>query len=225
MQQPPYSRAFRSLRLHTDSGGLQGWTGLRSPLSFGTLGRPPVRSRFEDIPRRIFLDSSALQTLQTYGGFVYENEPLSPDDHILQDPKGAAKLDALRFIMQVAERAPFEFALSANSFVEVQRKGDSSYLQWAYDVLDHWLACLEESKKPCGDSKALAAIESHAYDYLGRGDRALLKDAIALECDAFLTMENKLPKSACHVERALRIRVLSPIGMWDLLRPWGALFR
>lgn len=92
-------------------------------------------------------------------------------------------------------------------------------------MLDRWLACLEESEKPCGDSEALAAIESHAYDYLGRGDRALLKDAIALECDAFLTMENKLPKSAGHLERALGIRVLSPIGMWDLLRPWAALFR
>jgi hypothetical protein len=184
-----------------------------------------VTSRFEDIPRRIFLDSSVLQTLQTYGGFLYENEPLPPGDRMRRDPKGVAKLDALRLIMHVAERAPFEFALSANSFVEVQRKGDSSYLQWAYDVLDHWLACLEESEKPCSDSKGLAAIESHAYDYLGSGDRALLKDAIALECDAFLTMENKLPKSARHLERALRIRVLSPIGMWDLLRPWAALFR
>lgn len=184
-----------------------------------------MTSRFEDIPRRVFLDSSVLQTLQMYGGFLYENEPLPPGDRMRQDPKGVAKLDAPRFIMQVAERAPFEFALSANSFVEVQRKGDSSYLQWAYDVLDHWLACLEESEKLCGDSEPLAAIESHAHDYLGRGDRALLKDAIALECDAFLTMENKLPKSAGHLERALGIRVLSPIGMWDLLRPWAALFR
>lgn len=87
-----------------------------------------MTSRFEDIPRRVFLDSSALQTLQTYGGFLYENESLPPGNRMRQDPKGAAKLDALRFIMQVAERAPFEFTLSANSFVEVQRKGDSSYL-------------------------------------------------------------------------------------------------
>ena len=111
-----------------------------------------MAARFEDIPRRIFLDSSTLQTLQTYGGFLYENEPVPADDRIHQDPRGAAKLEALRFIMQVAERAPFEFALSKNSFVEVQQRGDWAYLRWAYDVLDHWLACLEASGEPDGNA-------------------------------------------------------------------------
>ena len=136
---------------------------------------------FVDIPHRIFLDSSTLQTLQTYGGFLYENQSLSQDDRIHRDPKGVVKLEALRFIMQIAERAPFEFALSENSFVEVQRRGDAGYLQWAYDVLDHWLACLAESEKPRGNSRALTAIDSPSFNYLGAGDRALLKDAIALE--------------------------------------------
>ena len=184
-----------------------------------------VSSKFEDIPRRIFLDSSILQTLQDYGGFLYENEPLGVTDSIHRDPKGIAKLEALRLIMQVAERAPFEFAVSSNSFVEVQRKGDSRYLQWAYDVLDHWLACLEESGEAHGNPETLAAINLSSYGYLAEGDRALLRDAIALECDTFLTMENKLPKNAGHIERTLFLRVLSPIEMWEYLQPWAALFR
>ena len=184
-----------------------------------------MNSKFEDIPRRIFLDSSALQTFQTYGRFLYENGPLLHEDRIRRDPKGILKLEALRFIMQVAERAPFEFALSNNSFVEVRGKHDSQYLKWAYDVLDHWLACLDESEEPCGSPIALAAIDSNSYDYLGGGDRALLKDAIVLGCDAFLTMENKLPKNGGHIERTLGIRVLSPIEMWECIQPWAALFR
>jgi len=184
-----------------------------------------MTSRFEDIPRRIFLDSSALQTLQDYGGFLYENEPLSVTDPIHGDPKGVGKLEALRLIMQIAERAPFEFALSANRFVEVHAKGDSRYLQWAYDVLDHWLASLEDSGEPRGNPAALAAIDSSSYSYLGEGDRALLRDAIALQCDTFLTMESKLPKNASHIERTLGLRVLSPIGMWEYLQPWAAVFR
>lgn len=171
------------------------------------------------------MDSSTLQTFQKYGEFLYENEALSPEDCIHRDPKGTLKLEALRLIMQVAERAPFEFALSANSFVEVRRKGDSRYLQWAYDVLDHWLSCLDESEELCGSSTALTAINSNSYDYLGAGDRALLGDAIALGCDAFLTMENKLPKNARHIESTLGIRILSPIEMWECIRPWAALFR
>ena len=187
--------------------------------------RATVNSTFEEVPRRIFLDSSALQTLQTYGGFLYENEPLPLGNCIRRDPQGVAKLDALRIIMQVAERAPFEFALSSNSFAEVHQRGDARYLRWAYDVLDHWLACLEASEQPQGDPQALAAIDSTSYDYLGSGDRALLKDALARECDAFLTMENKLPKCSEHIHKTLGIRVLSPVGMWEILRPWAALFR
>lgn len=184
-----------------------------------------MSSQFEDIPRRIFLDSSTLQTLQDYGGFLYENEPMAVTDPTHRDAKGIAKLAALRLIMQIAERAPFEFALSGNSFAEVHAKGDSRYLQWAYDVLDHWLACLEESGEPRGNLAALAAIDSSSYGYLGEGDRALLRDAIALECDTFLTMENKLPKNAGHIERTLGLRVLSPTEMWAYLQPWAALFR
>ncbi len=80
-----------------------------------------MSSQFEDIPRRIFLDSSTLQTLQDYGGFLYENEPLAVTD--------------------------------------------------------------------------------------------------------LLTMENKLPKNAGHIERTLGLRVLSPTEMWAYLQPWAALFR
>ena len=184
-----------------------------------------MSSRFEDIPHRIFVDSSALQTLQDYGGYLYENEPLAVTDPIHRDPKGVAKLQALRLIMQIAERAPFEFALSGNSFAEVYAKGDSRYLRWAYDVLDHWLACLEESGEIRGKPEVLASIDSGSYSYLGEGDRALLRDAIALACDTFLTMENKLPKNAGHIERTLGLRVVSPIEMWDYLEPWAGMFR
>jgi hypothetical protein len=184
-----------------------------------------MRTKFEDMPQRIFLDSSTLQTLQDYGGFLYENEPVDVTDPIHRDANGIAKLEALRLIMQIAERAPFEFALSRNSFTEVHAKEDPKYLQWAYDVLDHWLACLEASGEPRGNQAAIDAVASSSYGYLGEGDRALLKDAIALECDTFLTIENRLPRNAGHIERTLGLRVLSPIGMWEYLRPWAALYR
>jgi hypothetical protein len=115
--------------------------------------------------------------------------------------------------------------LSSNSFVEVASSGDSRYLQWAYDVLDHWQTCVEESGEPCADQVAIRAIDSGCCDYLSSGDKTLLKDALGLECDTFLTMENKLPKNAFHIERKLGIRVLTPIEMWEILRPWAALFR
>jgi hypothetical protein len=179
-------------------------------------------SAFEDIPRRIFLDSSVLQALRTYGGFLYEGDSLSPRDRICRDPFGPGKLDALRAIMQVAQRALFEFALSENSLREVAAARDGRYLQWAYDVLDHWLACVEGSGLPAGVDTAI--LDSPAYGYLSAGDRALLKDALRFGCDSFLTMENRLPRNADHLDRTVGLRVLSPLHMWELLRPWAGLF-
>lgn len=185
-----------------------------------------MSAKFEEIPRRIFLDSSTLQTLQDYGAFLYENEPIDVNDPIHHDPHGVAKLEALRNIVQVTKRAPFEFALSNNSFAEVQAKGDFRYLQWAYDVLDHWLACLAESGKNLhGNPNALGAICTNSYKYLSEGDRALLREALALECDTFLTMENKLPKNAAHIEKTLGLKVVTPIELWNYIQPWAALFR
>ena len=178
---------------------------------------------FRNIPQRIFLDSSVLQTLQDYGAFIYDNESLAAADRIYRDPAGIVKLEALRYLMQVAQRAPFQFALSENSFVEVARKKDDRYLGWAYEILDHWLATLGDAPGTIG-GKGAEKLDSHSYNYLGAGDRVLLKDALLLGCDSFLTMENKLPRNAHHIEKTLSLRVLSPVGMWDLLRPWAALF-
>ena len=82
---------------------------------------------------------------------------------IYRDPNGVTKLEALRSIIRVSESAPFEFAISNNSFNEVRAKGDARYLQRAYDVLDHWLACLENIEEPTGSS-SLLTINSNAYD-------------------------------------------------------------
>jgi len=178
----------------------------------------------EDMPRRIFLDSSMLQTIQDYGEFLYENETILPTDPIHRDSKGIAKLDGLRNIMKVNERALFEFAISHNSFKEVEAKGDLHYLQWAYDVLDHWLVCISESGEPCGDQQSLQAIESDSFNCLSVPDKVLLRDAIALDCDVFLTMENKLPKCSAHIEKHLGIRIFSPDVLWVTLRKWAPLF-
>jgi hypothetical protein len=52
-----------------------------------------------------------------------------------------------------------------------------------------------------------------------------LRDAIELECDAFLTMEKKLARQAEHLRAELEIRVLRPPDYWALLEPWAALYR
>lgn len=129
---------------------------------------------FNFMPQRIFLDSSVLQTLLNYGGFLYDYESLDSDDPIYRDTKGLEKLKALRLIMRISERAPYEFAISENSFSEVYAKNDPIYLRWAYDVLDHWQACLFDSRPPNPNPELISRIDSSSYKYLSDGDRLLI---------------------------------------------------
>ena len=93
-----------------------------------------VLDDFFSLPRRVFLDSSTLQTLQDYGGFIWEGEPIPDNDRIFAIPGHPEEVQALRAIFTVNDRAMFEFPLSESSLAEVEAKNDSSYLRWAFDV-------------------------------------------------------------------------------------------
>lgn len=177
---------------------------------------------FKNLPGRIFLDSNVLQNLQVYGEYVFDNVEVHKDD------KNAENIEALRNIFFVNQRANFEFALSNNSIKEVLEKKDKSYLQWAFDVLDHWICCINEyinSKAFSGKGKRLLQkLNEKQFSYLSKKDKRLLFDAIILECDAFLTMDFKLWKNKKHIERKLGIKILQPFEYWNSLKHFARLW-
>jgi hypothetical protein len=180
---------------------------------------------FESLPRRIFLDSCTAQTLRTYGAYIYEGEPIPDSDRIHQVTNGLANIDALRAIFLVNERAQFEWIVSSGSMQEAHDKGDRGHMQWLWDIAHHSEVCLE-GEGPTAESEALATrLSEPKFGYLSEKDRLLLRHAIVLRCEAFLTVERRLPRNAAHVERELRIRILTPIAHWEMLRPWAALWR
>ena len=178
----------------------------------------------ESLPRRIFLDSCTAQTLRNYGGYIYEAEPIPDSDRIHRVPDGIANIEALRNIFLVNERALFEWIVSRGSMQEAHDKGDPGHMQWLWDIADHSEVCLE-SDGPTVKSEALAArLDEPKFGYLSEKDRLLLRHAITLRCEAFLTMERRLPSNAPHLERELGIRILTPITHWEMLRPLAALW-
>src|SRR6266699_1701369 len=183
---------------------------------------PPLD--FDRIPGRIFIDSSTLQVLHTYGAFLYDGATLHQTARILRMPNGRPNIEALKDIIQVGSRAHFQLALSGNSMREVERKGDARYLDWAFEILDYWEECLEESDYDYGSPLMARLLHDRQFGYLGEGDRELLKDAVVLGCDAFLTMDEKLYSNTAHLGSRLSLRVLTPVALWKELRPWAALF-
>lgn len=176
----------------------------------------------------MFLDSSTVQTLFKYGEAVFEGCALPPGDRANSMPGFVEDLRALEMIFAVNERAGFEFPLSPNSLKEIAAKGDPRYTQWGLDVLEPWLISVEEYGGTAfdGSGEALAErLDCPSFGDISTKDRLLIKDALLLECDAFLTMEHRLARTASHIAREVGLHVLRPPGYWRLLAPWAALYR
>ena len=172
-----------------------------------------------------FSDSCTAQTLRQYGGYIYEGEPIPNSDRIHRVPEGIANVEALRNIFLVNERAQFEWIVSHASMREAYDKGEPGDRLWLRDIAHYSEVCLE-SDGPTAESEALGArLDEPKFGYLSRKDRLLVRDAVILRCEAFLTVEGRLPRKASHVERELGIRILTPIVHWKMLRPWAALWR
>lgn len=192
------------------------WEGL-NPVDF--------RNRKPPIPSRLFLDTSVLQVLEKYGEFVYENVHVPESDRIYDIPSGIQNLDALRMMMIMGRRDAFELIVTHNTYLEVDQKGDSGFLNWFYEVADYTQSCLNRNGALSGAGQKLCdKLDKEMFDYLGKGDRILLKDAIILECDAFITLDAKLVRNKKHLEREIGILVTTPDKLWEILKPWAALW-
>jgi hypothetical protein len=184
-----------------------------------------MRHPFKSLPRRIFLDSCTAQTLRNYGGYIYDAEPILASDRIHRVTEGIANVEALRCIFSVNERAHFEWIVSRGSMQEAHDKGDPGHMQWLWDIAAHSEVCLE-GDGPTAESEALGArLDEPTFGCLSQKDRLLLRHAIVLRCEAFLTVERRLPRNAPHIDRKLGIRILTPIMHCEMLRPWAALWR
>lgn len=183
---------------------------------------------FEQIPGRVFLDSSTLQTMQDYGEYIYDGGEVAQEKKIWSIPDGFQNIEALRKIMLVASRGSLQFTLSRNSLKEILDRGSYSYLQWALEMLDYWEGCLaayQDNGAAFSGKGILLSIklQENQFGYLSVKDTILIRDAVLLECDVFLTMERRLSRNAAHLEQKLGIKVLQPIDYWDLLKHWAVL--
>jgi hypothetical protein len=179
----------------------------------------PVRA-WLSLPRRIYLDTSTLQMLYDSGGEIFEGEPFEPRGRAARVQGLANEIDALRMIFTINERAMFEFVVTEASLREVVNRARPGYAQWVHDVLDTWLVQSEDAERPIPDR----TFEDRRFVMISVEDRQLLQDALDWRCDAFMTMERRLPTAAAFIEQETGLQVIRPKAYWDRLRRFARLY-
>jgi hypothetical protein len=172
------------------------------------------------LPRRIYLDTSALQKLYDFGGEIFEGKPFEPLGRAARVQGLADEIDALRMIFMVNERAMFELVVTEASLREVVNRTHPSYTLWVYDVLDTWFIQSEGEERPTPGT----TFEDRRFGMISLEDRRLLQEALDWRCDAFMTMERRLPTAAAFIERQTGLQVMQPTTYWDLLSGFARLY-
>jgi len=194
-----------------------------------------MKSDFESLPRRIFLDTNVLQYLNDFGEFIFdhyqENEKylISPEGRkILKGISLYQEIKALRFLLLGINRTNIEFAISESTFKEVQAKKDDGYTKWFFDVWDYWQSILQEQGDEIPSTSAKLRLEEFDNDNsilgrLSKSDKKIIRDAIFFDSNAILTTD-KFKSIDKDINGKYGLRVLSPNDLWELLKPWQALW-
>jgi hypothetical protein len=134
---------------------------------------------FEDLPRRIFLDSCTVQTLRNYGEFIYDGVPPAPTDKIHRITDGLANVEALQSIFLVNQRAQFEWIVSQGSFQEASDKRDPGHLQWRLDIADHSEVCLSGHEITSEIADLAQRLQEVKFGYLSDKESSVKKSGQA----------------------------------------------
>jgi hypothetical protein len=178
------------------------------------------RYPFEQIPARVFLDTSVVNLIVKYAPVIFEMESLDP----LTPPNRARDVEALMHVFAVGARANWTLRASAKTLEEVNgtlcndtRNALASYVT---EMLEFGT---DESRQ--GNDLGRRLIDTPLFAGLpDRSDRELLGNAIGLGCDAFVTADVRTITSKRNRLPQLPLRILTPTEWWSHVKPWGGLW-
>jgi hypothetical protein len=178
------------------------------------------RYPFEEIPRRVFLDTNIVNLLVKYPHIVFEQAAI-PES---LDETKSLDVEALMHVFFVGARAGWEILASRKTLDELSGTPDpwarNDLLDYAVQLVD---AVSEESAyaadlgRRVADSSVLSALPDGS-------DRELVGNAIGFGCDAFCTCDRRTIICKREALAKLPLRILTPAEWWAHVKPWGALW-
>jgi len=183
----------------------------------------------EDIPRRVFLDTSILNFILDKGEYIFD--AVTPSSSLTK--RQHQDIDALYNIFLTGERASWQLAISPFTYKEVistQNTKQQYYLRnWFQEVWHYWLGILEQANNlPSfieAEHERIKLLSSDLLDVLPDiEDRILMCDAIVYRCDCFCTRDWKTILKHRNCLESLPIRIITPTEWWRSIQPYAGLW-
>ena len=179
-----------------------------------------VRYPFDAIPRRIFFDTNVINLLVKEREFIFEQQGIG------EDRAGFLGLqaEALMHVFSVGSRAGWSLVCSAKSLAEISDTRDDDLRDMLLNYAIEIAETQNERASYAAELGRRVAESTVMKDFPDIADRELLGNAIALECDAFCTCDQRTIVARRNRVRTDPLRILTPAEWWAHVRPWGALW-
>jgi hypothetical protein len=184
---------------------------------------------FENIPRRVFLDTNVVNLALEYGEQIHNGADMPP----IASDRLYADVDALKAIFDTGSRAFWQFAISPLTYREVTKTKDPNRFKelenWFFEIWSYWRQFLHSADNLPSFSEAeeerLSLLSSGVLEILpDMADRVLLSDAVVYRCDAFCTRDWSSILRHREELKPLPLKILRPSEWWELIEPRAAIW-
>lgn len=183
----------------------------------------------EDIPGRVFLDTSVVNFILDHGEQIHDNYPHADGT----GERDGQDIDALYNIFLTGGRAMWQLAISPYTYHEVIRTREPNrrhYLEsWFFEIWQYWRDVVRQSSDlptfiEAEDQRVSLLTSGHLNPLPDLADRVLLCDAIVYRCDLFCTRDWKTILTRRDELSSIPIEVVSPHEWWLKIRPYAGLW-
>ncbi len=180
---------------------------------------------FERIFSRIFLDTNTVHCLIKYDEEIFDNQDVLINDTLSKNKNGTRNIESLRNLFGFS-RSNFRLVISPNVISEIIRKGNMHYAQYIFDLKDYCDVINEhDGDIPVFHDQNQQILEKFfpKIGFLSKCDKELICDAIRLQCNYFMTMDEKLLKNKIQIKNFTGLTLIRPFEFWNLVKPYTGL--
>jgi len=185
--------------------------------------------RLEDIPGRVFLDTSVVNFILDYGEQIHDgaHPPPRTNARVRND------IDALYNIWFTGQRATWQLAISPWTYYEITQTQNTSRSVrldgWFSEIWQYWRGIIDANDDLPSFIEAeelrIRILTSGLLEVLpDLGDRVLLSDAVVYRCELFCTRDWTTILKHRSELKGLPVEIVTPAQWWAKIRPYAGLW-